>query len=128
MSWRDGYNGIPGKEYARHNEARVLLHRVVAALSVTKGFKREFHPSRFRNDPAALLALVNAHLPEEYAVGMLNELSHDMLAGAARSVARHYGVEPLHAAADPETPAPSAANLAKGRSDAPLAWGNILGQ
>ena len=121
MDWRDGYMGIPGKDYAAHNAARILLMDVLTGLSQKAGLKREFHPARYRSDgPGRLrtLDLVNAHLPDEYACEVLNELPPDVLSGAALSIARHYGVEPTKAV-------PESESAAYKHTTTPLAWGSL---
>lgn len=132
MGWRDDYMGIPSKDYGAHNAARILLMDVLTALSQKAGFKREFHKARYEMDGAGRLrtvALVNAHLPDEYACEVLNELPPDVLRGAAESIMRHYGVEPMKAAGEPAPEAVAAPDVAnRGPYSPPLAWGNILGQ
>ena len=128
-TWRDEYNGIPGKDYAAHNAARILLMDVLTGLSQKAGLKREFHPARYESDgPGRLrtLALVNAHLPDEYACEVLNELPPDVLSGAAHSIARHYGVEPTKAPLDAAGEAVAAPRAAKAApTHTPLAWGPL---
>ena len=125
-TWRDEYNGIPGKDYAAHNAARILLMDVLTGLSQKAGFKREFHPARYESDgPGRVrtLALVNAHLPDEYACEVLNELPPDVLSGAAQSISRHYGVEPTKGSADPAPKAVAASDVANGSTKhTPLSW------
>lgn len=126
---RDDYMGIPGKDFAAHNAARVLLMDVLTGLSHKAGLKREFSRRRYDcMDPAGCLlivALVNANLPPEWACEALNELPPDALRGAAESIARYYGVEPMKAAAEPAAHALLAEQVAKGGAIERLSWENL---